>query len=129
MNTIENNKLIAEFEQKYSIGFGLYDFNGCHYKLDQLEFHKSWDWLMPLVDKIEREHKANFKIMSSWNEFNECSYYQVTMNIKEGTMSKDRACIYDPKKVYEHSTQTCRCKKKATYEAVIKFIKWYNKQS
>ncbi len=53
METIENNKLIAEFDQKYSIGFGLYDFDGCHYELDKLEFHKSWDWLMPVVQKIK----------------------------------------------------------------------------
>jgi len=53
METIENNKLIAEFNQKGSIGFGLYDFNGCHYELDKLEFHKSWDWLMPVVQKIK----------------------------------------------------------------------------
>lgn len=48
-----NNILIAEFNQKYSEGFGLYDFNGCHYKLDELEFHTSWDWLMPVVQKIK----------------------------------------------------------------------------
>ena len=53
METTENNKLIAEFDQKYSIGFGLYDFDGCHYELDKLEFHKSWDWLMPVVQKIK----------------------------------------------------------------------------
>ena len=28
-----NNKLIAEFMQKGSEGFGLYDYNGKHYKL------------------------------------------------------------------------------------------------
>tara|TARA_R110002020_G_scaffold272495_1_gene487633 strand:+ start:84 stop:374 length:291 start_codon:yes stop_codon:yes gene_type:complete len=48
----ENNKLIAEFMQKGSVGFGLYDYNGKHYKLYELKFHTSWDWLMPVVQKI-----------------------------------------------------------------------------
>ena len=49
-----DNKLIAEFMQKGSIGLGLYDFDGCHYKMDELEFHTSWDWLDPVVQKIEK---------------------------------------------------------------------------
>ena len=48
---MEDNKLIAEFMQKGSEGFGLYDFDGCHYRLDELEFETSWDWLMPVVQK------------------------------------------------------------------------------
>ena len=50
-----NNKLIAEFMQKGSEGFGFYDFDGCHYRLDELKFHTSWDWLMPVVMKISRK--------------------------------------------------------------------------
>ena len=51
---MENNKLIAEFMQKGSEGFGLYDYNGCHYKVNELMFHNSWDWLIPVVQKIEQ---------------------------------------------------------------------------
>ena len=47
-----NNKLIAEFMQKGFEGFGIYDFDGCHYRLDELKFHSSWDWLMPVIIKI-----------------------------------------------------------------------------
>lgn len=53
----ENNKLIAEFMQKGSEGFGLYDYNGCHYKVNELMFHNSWDWLMSVVGKISRDEK------------------------------------------------------------------------
>ena len=45
------NVLIAEFMQKGSEGFGLYDYNGKHYKLYELKFHTSWDWLMPVIEK------------------------------------------------------------------------------
>jgi len=47
----ENNKIIAEFMQKSFEGFGLYDYNGKHYKLYELKFHKSWDWLMAVIKK------------------------------------------------------------------------------
>ena len=50
---MKNNKLIAEFMQESSEGFNLYDYNGCHYKVGELMFHTSWDWLMPVVEKIE----------------------------------------------------------------------------
>ena len=62
MNTTENNKLIAEFmgliteEGKYlappidelsTIGMGLY------VSLDEMRYHTSWDWLMPVVEEID----------------------------------------------------------------------------
>ena len=48
---MEINKLIAEFMQKGSKSLGIYDFDGCHYRLDELKFHSSWDWLIPVVSK------------------------------------------------------------------------------
>ncbi len=42
MNTQENNKLIAEFLGKD------HEFNQC---LSAPQYHKSWDWLMPVVQK------------------------------------------------------------------------------
>jgi len=56
----KNNKLIAEFMQKGSDGFGLYDFDGCHYRLDELKFHTSWDWLMPVVQKCRQENRLEY---------------------------------------------------------------------
>jgi len=50
---MNDNKLIAEFMQEGSEGFNLYDYNGCHYKVDELMFHTSWDWLMPVVIKCK----------------------------------------------------------------------------
>lgn len=53
---LEGNKLIAEFmgnkdsENKYSHESSEYYFEGC-----ELEFHFSWNWLIPVVQKITRE--------------------------------------------------------------------------
>ena len=71
---MENNKLIAEFMQKGTEGFGLYDYNGCHYKVNELMFHNSWDWLIPVVQKIEQycegvpQEMLNISLYSDINE-------------------------------------------------------------
>ena len=52
---MNDNKLIAEFmEFKFSKGEyyrPLYN-SGDWIPEDELQFHESWDWLMPVVDKI-----------------------------------------------------------------------------
>jgi hypothetical protein len=67
MNTQENNKLIAEFmvrdkevdfhtTEEIKEGFReeatWYALDGGWVKDDELQYHKSWDWLMPVVDKM-----------------------------------------------------------------------------
>lgn len=60
---MDNNKLIAEFmglkdgdkyfspplEEAESIGLGMYVYP------DEMRYHASWDWLMPVAQKIEEE--------------------------------------------------------------------------
>tara|TARA_R110002153_G_scaffold81857_1_gene207024 strand:+ start:738 stop:1124 length:387 start_codon:yes stop_codon:yes gene_type:complete len=126
MNTEKNNKMISEF-MDYThvllpISVGLEYYDG-----DEMEYHSSWDWLMPVVEKIEKDHKANFITKCLWNEFSKCSYYQVIVNIEQGEMSKDRGCIYDSKKIYDYIGDSMKCKKEATYNAVVEFINQYNK--
>jgi len=58
MNTQENNQLIAEFMgyeiiyRPYSNGFiEISDTELCD--VDDLEYHKSWDWLIPVIENID----------------------------------------------------------------------------
>ena len=44
-NKMKDNKLIAEF-----MSHGFHD--GKHRSFDELQYHKSWDWLMPVVQKV-----------------------------------------------------------------------------
>ena len=65
-NTNKKNLIIAEFMQKGSEGFGLYDYNGKYYKLDELKFHTSWDWLIP-VAQMFTDSIIIFKIDVTYN--------------------------------------------------------------
>ncbi len=84
MNTQENNKLIAEFMQSIEDGLyldGLYFYEGRYYDTN-MEFHKSWDWLMPVVNKI-RSFDCEFDIeqigVFDWDD--EISHYEFDLDL------------------------------------------------
>ena len=122
---MNDNKLIAEF---MGMTYGDPNDNSVMTQgsevipIESMEYHTSWDWLMPVVDKIEREHKANFIIKCTWNEFANHSIHQVIVNIEQGEMSKDKSCIYDSKKIYDYIGDAVKDKREATYKAVLDFI-------
>ena len=51
MSTQENNKLIAEFMGLAPNECGVYQIKRGLYYLENLSYHLSWDWLMPVVQK------------------------------------------------------------------------------
>ena len=97
---MDNNKLISEFmglhrtEKGYIMGgFG----NGTFGLAEELHFHTSWDWLMPVIHRI-RDHvnvDMGFEEFDDWRE-----------NFKQ----------IDP---YNYNLEQC-------YDAVVEFIKEYN---
>jgi hypothetical protein len=66
MNTEDNNKLIAEFMGYPNISN---DEDKRDYLEDYVKYHKSWDWLMPVVDKIENYLSDN---VGKVGYFDEC---------------------------------------------------------
>ena len=61
MNKLENNKLIAEFmsidEHNDDFMYTFNDENGRWFAdEDDLQYHASWDWLMPVALKIVEKH-------------------------------------------------------------------------
>lgn len=98
---MKENELIAEFmgvvfhddENQY------YDDNGL-YIGEELQYHKSWDWLMLVVDEIEDMG---------------C---EVVMTNGECTISADGY----------HAKTFGKSRRSATYDAVVEFIEWYNKK-
>ena len=82
---IEGDKLIAEFMGEKATG----------------GYHQSWDWLMPVVEKIEE----NCPEKPDWTDGNTgwpCTLFSATCS---------------PWKIEN------------TYKSVIKYIKWYNTQN
>ena len=57
---LDGNKLIAEFMgAKYNSKLDLVNL-GANHKLvgiNELQYHSSWDWIMPVVDKIRKTGK------------------------------------------------------------------------
>lgn len=104
MKTEESNSLIAEF-----MGIVFYDDENQWYDSNEgiflgstLEYKTSWDWLMPVVGKIE-ELKGNaidIEVGCS------CTIFYLDKIIAQGYGST----------------------RHATYKAVVQFIQWYNSQ-
>lgn len=104
----KNNIFIAKFMDNWTdngLEPAYYVYNHKGYQFHELLFHKSWDWLMPIVDKIENIVKHQLYIKR-------CSL--------DGVFYK-YWFIDEISPVYEDN------KLNGYYEAVIKFIKWYNK--
>jgi len=121
---MEDNKLIAEFmgddyeaivfsakDDLYAIGHRNDVYIDANYKL----YHNSWDWLMPVVEKIE-----NLPYMECGNAF------QVVIFEEEVSIMKK-----DPVKWVQIVDIPANgdSKIQVTYNAVVEFIKWYNTQN
>jgi hypothetical protein len=110
MTTIKtNNKLIAEFmglEVKNQIVFAnekikTYNERTLHgYNISMASYDSSWDWLMPVIEKISSEEsKFDFSIPNSGPSFQ--AFHKILSN-------------------------TINVKITDLYLDVIEFIKWYN---
>jgi hypothetical protein len=126
---IEGNKLIAEFMNHEED----YDEHGVWQKL---QYHSSWDWLMPVVEKIKsgkvnneafgsvHVHMSATGFQAKWN----CSIlghltYRIPINIHQHTYKE----VSIPHiSVYNESSDEPLIK--CTWLAVTEFIKWYNLQ-
>ena len=108
---IEGNTLIAEFMccQKFEF---VDDFdrdlsgvrvNDSVYPFESLEYHSSFDWLIPVIEKISKEFTVNIHSYPSQG------FYTV---IKEGNFRRG----YGENEIAIN----------AIWNAVIEFIKWYN---
>lgn len=129
---IEGNKLIAEFVQKKTV------INECEYcgedvtdkplckgdkdgnkrthalggRLVELKYHSSWNWLMVVVEKIQKLENCRF-------------YFHVDpFSIMCVDYKNEEKDIF----ILEFTSED-DCLKMRYYQAVLKFIKWYNQQT
>ena len=129
---MENNKLIAEFMGDYfdtGLEPAYYIRYNKEYKIEDSQFHKSWDWLMPVVEKIEsldlKEYGYQWEGIDGKTEYNNGS---ICVEIEQ-----DRCWIYmnlslDPFHTFNEKSRGIKfpTKIEATYAAVVEFIEYYN---
>lgn len=120
MNIEKSNKLIAEFMgiKTYrggkGIGKGQIFYRGAnpnHFKSvsqNTLHYHSSWDWLMPVVEKIEG---LGWEVQIGYHLY-----------------AKESEILVHDSGDSHHWTYRNSSKIQAVYEAVIEFIKFYNEQ-
>lgn len=70
------------------------------------EYHKSWDWIMPVVEKIE---SLGLKV----------EIFQDSCDISNKGAYKDDDCVVEP--------ATEDTKLEAVYVACVRFVYWFNK--
>lgn len=111
---IEGNKLIADFNdylERAEKEKSPYLYAMKHaYEHGNLKYHESWDWLMPVVEKISEMHIDRYipRIEIVANRY-------VTLNSPNQPLTTFS--------VAKHGLIT------ATWQAVVAFIQWYNQQS
>lgn len=85
------------------------------YRWEEVAYHSSWDWLMPVVEKIE---SLEYEFAIYGKQFGQFP-------------RKCRTFIYFDLKRHRRLGELYaegKTPKEATYKAVIEFIKWHNKK-
>jgi len=130
VDIVEGNKLIAEFMGIRFNNGNAYDSNGNTYmrfrswnndmarneffRLNKL-YHNSWDWLMPVMDKIE-----SLKFWTKIGGHTSFGKHYKQCCIKKQVPNSDSGYIY------EYEGEWNLSKLDAVYNAVVVFIQWYN---
>ena len=112
---MKDNKLIAEFMgiPNYKQGrYLMFEYADNNHRTEQdLAYHISWDWLMPVVEKIE--------CTTIDNNDNSDNFFNVMIEVFECNINGGNICI----------CENGNTKLEATYKAVVEFIKQLNKKS
>ena len=101
---MNDNKLIAEFMGADDLYDGMSDVRAKRI----YNYHSSWDWLMPVVEKIE--------CTPIDNDDNSDNFFNVMIDVFECNINGGDICI----------CENGHTKREATYKAVVQFIKTHN---
>ena len=120
---IENNRLIAEF-MKYELTINyvppgverisLLDLSESD-SPNAMKFHYSWDWLMPVIEKIEGIGRTRVEISGQY-----CSIVPLVYDIDIDEL------VYKDEIMRNNGSMYNTTKINKVYVCVVEFIKWYN---
>lgn len=145
MNYIENNGKIADFVDAIKEQ-GQYDLFSCaalsdvfadvdasdpdakhYYAPIEMEFHSSWDWLMPVVEKIETLKVKGIDWINPDNKKNVTWNFTVEIRHNECIIHRDVIPHYWGGEInFLNLKDMHQNKLEAVYKAILKFIEWYN---
>lgn len=118
---LEGNKLIAKFMKTKSaiIDDMYFGGDGLLYSKEDLRYHLLWDWLMPVIEKIEDTDDPDYKgfghafVMNNYEvNLTSLATGEIKVFVSNGSAS---------------STIDIRSKIDASWFACVEFIKQYNK--
>jgi len=113
MTTIEGNKLIAGFDDSVKLTNERtykYFIRGKLLAAEGLKYHSSWDWLMPVVQKIESQGQS-------------VSIFRGCCDIRFDKLEEGQE---EPEPIESGGGQP---KIISTWQSVVKYIQWYNQQN
>ena len=121
----ENNRIIAEFmgyvlneNNEYPIEYITVQGHWDTCSIQDLNYHKSWDWLMGVVEKIENTKIKDYSISTDITDD------KTFINVWHyGDGGKWSILISNLNEEYKDFNKMQR-----TYKAIIEFINFYNKQ-
>jgi len=132
MKTLDANKLIVEFmgatlyadtpEGKWYNGIEPYP-HPMHESA--IEHHTSWDWLMPVVEKIENLNLGTIEA----DYIPGCASELINANVQfRISYNETTIDLFGDMDVWEGwmSFTKFKTKMESVYNAVVEFIKWYN---
>jgi hypothetical protein len=91
---------------------------------EYVKYHTSWDWLMPVLNVIEKMG-ATIVINSNFNPFHNITFHQVTISIESGTLSDSKKTFCTDGFKYKKHSQSSTNKIIEVYNSVVNFIEWY----
>ena len=121
---VSGSALIAQFMNCTTVDKNWpYRVNDNLWKLEGLKYDKSWDWLMPVIEKIE---KLEVKGYEEDKEF--IQQFTVEISNEQCVIHRDFAPQYwgtetDFLELYDCNNMS---KIESTFTAIVKFIEWFN---
>lgn len=109
----DESGLCTDSEKKYSYRIGSFE----PLRVEHLQYHNNWNWLMPVVDKISNMLVYGVKIEYSRYSDSKVTLYTAMAHDFDWNNTDCHHIQHYGKNVIE-----------ITYQAVVEFIKWYNQQ-